>query len=247
MTQRIAYVTSGMGSLGTAICRRLAEDGFKVIAGCGPNSKRKQIWLDDNKKLGFDFIASEGNVADWDSTVKAFEKIRAEVGEVDVLINNAGTARNVLFRDMQPPEWKAVIDINMNSLFNVTRQVVEGMMARGWGRIINISSLNAQVGTIGQVNYSTAKYAVRGFTRALAREVSARGVTVNTVSPGYISTTKLKTVTPVQVIDKIVQEIPVRRLGSPKEIASICAWLASDEAGYATGANFSVNGGMHMS
>lgn len=247
MTQRIAYVTSGMGTLGTAICRRLAKDGFKVIAGCGPNSKRKQDWLDDNKKLGFDFIASEGNVANWESTVKAFEKIRAEVGEVDVLVNNSGTARNALFRDMQPQEWQAVIDTNMNSLFNVTRQVIDGMMSRGWGRIINISSLNAQIGTVGQVNYSTAKYAVRGFTRALAREVSARGVTVNTVSPGYIATSKLKTVTPVQVIDKIVQEIPVRRLGSPQEIASICAWLASDESGYATGANFSVNGGMHMS
>lgn len=188
MTQRIAYVTSGMGSLGTAICRRLAQDGFIVIAGCAPNSGRKASWLEDNKKLGFDFIASEGNVADWDSTVKAFEKIRNEVGEVDVLVNNSGTARNVLFRDMQPQEWQAVIDTNMNSLFNVTRQVVDSMMARGWGRIINISSLNAQIGTVGQVNYSTAKYAVRGFTRALAREVSARGVTVNTVSPGYKQT-----------------------------------------------------------
>ncbi|MHC9061003.1 acetoacetyl-CoA reductase [Pantoea sp. y20] len=246
MTQRIAYVTSGMGSLGTAICRRLAKDGFKVIAGCGPNSQRKAAWLDDNKKLGFDFIASEGNVADWESTVKAFEKIKSEIGEIDVLVNNAGTARNVLFRDMQPQEWQAVINTNMNSLFNVTKQVVDGMMSRGWGRIINISSVNAQIGQTGQVNYSTAKSAVRGFTRALAREVSARGVTVNTVSPGYLATSKLKTVTPVQVIDKIVQEIPVRRLGSPQEIASICSWLASDESGFATGADFSVNGGLHM-
>lgn len=246
MTQRIAYVTSGMGSLGTAICRRLAKDGFKVIAGCGPNSQRKTAWLDDNKKMGFNFIASEGNVADWESTVKAFAKIKAEIGEIDVLVNNAGTARNVLFRDMQPQEWQAVINTNMNSLFNVTKQVVDGMMSRGWGRIINISSVNAQIGQTGQVNYSTAKSAVRGFTRALAREVSARGVTVNTVSPGYLATSKLKTVTPVQVIDKIVQEIPVRRLGSPQEIASICSWLASDESGFATGADFSVNGGLHM-
>jgi acetoacetyl-CoA reductase len=166
---------------------------------------------------------------------------------VDVLINNAGTARNVVFHDMQPNDWTTVIDTNLNSLFNVTKQVIDGMAERGWGRVINISSVNAQLGQVGQVNYSTAKSAIRGFTRALAREVGSRGVTVNTVSPGYIATPKLKSVTTADVMDRIIQDIPARRLGTPEEIAAVCAWLATDEAGYANGADFSLNGGLHMS
>jgi acetoacetyl-CoA reductase len=247
MSKRIAYVTAGMGGLGTAVCQRLAKDGFTVVVGCGPNSPRKTAWLAEQKKLGFDFIASEGNVADWESSKLAFEKITKDVGPVDVLVNNAGTAVNVVFRDMQPDDWKTVIDTNLNSLFNVTKQVIDGMVSRGWGRVINISSVNAQLGQVGQVNYSTAKSAIRGFTRALAKEVGSRGVTVNTVSPGYVGTSKLKSVTTVDAMDRIINEIPSRRLGTPEEIASICAWLASDESGYANGADFSINGGLHMS
>lgn len=247
MAKRIAYVTAGMGGLGTAVCQRLARDGFTVIVGCGPNSPLKTAWLAEQAKLGFSFLASEGNVADWDSCAMAFQKILKDVGPVDVLINNAGTARNVMFRDMQPGDWQTVINTNLNSLFNVTRQVIDGMVSRGWGRVINISSVNAQLGQVGQVNYSTAKSAIRGFTRALAKEVGSRGVTVNTVSPGYIATPKLKSITTVDAMDRLIREVPTRRLGTPEEIASICAWLASDESGYANGADFSINGGLHMS
>jgi acetoacetyl-CoA reductase len=247
MVNKIAFVTAGMGTLGTAVCQRLAKDGFTVVAGCGPNSPVKNAWLAQQKELGFTFIASEGNVADWDSCRRAFEQIKNNVGPVDVLINNAGTARNVVFHDMQPNDWTAVIDTNLNSLFNVTKQVIDGMAERGWGRVINISSVNAQLGQVGQVNYSTAKSAIRGFTRALAREVGPRGVTVNTVSPGYVATAKLQSITTAEAMDRIIQDIPSRRLGTAEEIASMCAWLASEESGYANGADFSLNGGLHMS
>ncbi|NBP20092.1 MAG: SDR family NAD(P)-dependent oxidoreductase, partial [Burkholderiaceae bacterium] len=177
-----------MGGIGTAICQRLSKGGFKVIAGCGPNSPRKDRWIGEQKALGYDFIASEGNVSDWESTKAAFEKVKAEVGRVDVLVNNAGITRDSVFRKMTPEDWKAVIDTNLNSLFNVTKQVIDGMVDNGWGRIINISSVNGQKGQFGQTNYSTAKAGLHGFTMALAQEVASKGVTVNTVSPGYIAT-----------------------------------------------------------
>ena len=246
MAQRIAYVTGGMGGIGTAICQRLHSDGFTVVAGCGPNSPRRAKWIEDQKALGFNFVASEGNVADWESTAKAFDKVKSEVGEIDVLVNNAGITRDVVFRKMTREEWDAVIDTNLTSLFNVTKQVIDGMVNRGWGRIINISSVNGQKGQFGQTNYSTAKAGIHGFTMALAQEVATKGVTVNTVSPGYIGTDMVRAVKP-EVLEKIVASIPVRRLGEPHEIASICAWLASAEAGFSTGADFSLNGGLHMS
>jgi len=245
MTKKIAYVTGGMGGIGTSICQRLARDGFRVVAGCGPNSPRKDTWLAEQKALGFDFVASEGNVGDWDSTVAAFAKVRADVGEVDVLVNNAGITRDGVFRKMTPEDWKAVIDTNLNSLFFVTRQVLDGMLDRGWGRIINISSMNGQKGQFGQTNYSTAKAGMHGFTMALAQEVASKGVTVNTVSPGYIGTDMVRAIRE-DVLAKIVATIPVKRLGTPEEIASMVAWLASDESGFATGADFSLNGGNHM-
>jgi acetoacetyl-CoA reductase len=245
MTKKIAYVTGGMGGIGTSICQRLARDGFQVVAGCGPKSPRKDTWLAEQKALGFDFVASEGNVGDWDSTVAAFAKVRAEVGEVDVLVNNAGITRDGVFRKMTPEDWKAVIDTNLNSLFFVTRQVIDGMLDRGWGRIINISSMNGQKGQFGQTNYSTAKAGMHGFTMALAQEVAGKGVTVNTVSPGYIGTDMVRAIRE-DVLAKIVATIPVKRLGTPDEIASMVAWLASGESGFATGADFSLNGGNHM-
>ena len=245
MAKKIAYVTGGMGGIGTSICQRLAKDGFTVVAGCGPNSPRKDTWLAEQKALGFDFVASEGNVGDWDSTVAAFANVRAEVGEVDVLVNNAGITRDGIFRKMSPEDWKAVIDTNLNSLFFVTRQVLDGMLDRGWGRIINISSMNGQKGQFGQSNYSTAKAGMHGFTMSLAQEVASKGVTVNTVSPGYIGTDMVRAIRE-DVLAKIVATIPVKRLGTPEEIGSMVAWLASDESGFATGADFSLNGGNHM-
>jgi len=244
MAQRIAYVTGGMGGIGTSICQRLSKGGFKVIAGCGPNSPRKDRWIGEQKAQGYEFIASEGNVSDWESTKAAFEKVRAEVGRVDVLVNNAGITRDSVFRKMTPEDWKAVIDTNLNSLFNVTKQVIDGMIDNGWGRIINISSVNGQKGQFGQTNYSTAKAGLHGFTMALSQEVASKGVTVNTVSPGYIATDMVKAIRE-DVLEKIIGTIPVKRLGTPDEIASICAWIASDDGAFSTGADFSLNGGIH--
>lgn len=245
MTKKIAYVTGGMGGIGTSICQRLAKDGFTVVAGCGPNSPRKDRWLAEQKGLGFDFIASEGNVSDWDSTKAAFDKVKAEVGQIDVLVNNAGITKDGVFRKMSAEDWMAVINTNLNSLFFVTKQVVDGMLDRGWGRIINISSMNGQRGQFGQTNYSTAKAGMHGFTMALAQEVASKGVTVNTVSPGYVGTEMVRAIRD-DVLDKIVATIPVKRLGEPEEIASIIAWLACNESGFTTGANFACNGGNHM-
>jgi acetoacetyl-CoA reductase len=244
-TPKLAYVTGGMGGIGTAICKRLCEQGFKVIAGCGPNSPRKERWLGEMRTAGYEVFASEGNVADWDSTVAAFEKVKADHGNVSVLVNNAGITRDGTFVKMSRDDWSAVIDTNLNSLFNVTKQVVAGMVEQGFGRIINISSVNGQKGQFGQTNYSTAKAGLHGFTMALAQELASKGVTVNTVSPGYIGTDMVRAIRP-DVLEKIVGTIPVKRLGTPEEIASICAWLASDESGFSTGADFSLNGGLHM-
>ena len=243
--KRIAYVTGGMGGIGTAICQRLCKEGHTVIAGCGPGSTRKDRWLKEMRDEGFDIHASEGNVSDWESTKHALDAARAEVGPIDILVNNAGITRDGLFQKMTLDAWRAVIDTNLNSLFNVTKQVLDGMVERGWGRIINISSVNGQKGQFGQTNYSTAKAGIHGFTMALAQELATRGVTVNTVSPGYIGTDMVRSIK-AERLEKIVAGIPVKRLGEPAEIASIVAWLAGNESAFATGADFSLNGGLHM-
>lgn len=245
MTQKVAYVTGGMGGIGTSICQALSKAGFIVVAGCGPNSPRKDRWLGEQKELGYEFHASEGNVSDWDSTKAAFDKVKADLGPVSVLVNNAGITKDGMFRKMTLENWKAVIDTNLNSLFFVTKQVVDDMADQGWGRIINISSVNGQKGQAGQTNYSTAKAGMHGFTMALAQELANKGVTVNTVSPGYIATDMVRAIRE-DVLEKIVATIPVKRLGTPEEIASIVTWLASDSAGFTTGANFACNGGNHM-
>ena len=244
MSKRVAYVTGGMGGIGTAICQRLHKDGFKVIAGCGP-TRDYQKWLDEQKAQGYEFHASVGNVADWQSTVDAFAKAKAEHGPIDVLVNNAGITRDRMFLKMTREDWDAVIDTNLNSMFNVTKQVIPDMVERGWGRVIQISSVNGEKGQAGQTNYSAAKAGMHGFTMALAQELAGKGVTVNTVSPGYIGTDMVKAIRP-DVLEKIVATIPVKRLGRPEEIGSIVAWLAGDDAGFTTGANFSCNGGLHM-
>ena len=244
MSQKVAYVTGGMGGIGTAICQRLSKDGFKVIAGCGP-TRDYQKWLDEQKAAGYTFYASVGNVADWQSTVDAFSKAKAEHGPIDVLLNNAGITRDRMFLKMTPEDWQVVIDTNLNSMFNVTKQVVPDMVEKGWGRIVQISSVNGEKGQAGQTNYSAAKAGMHGFTMALAQELAGKGVTVNTVSPGYIGTDMVKAIRP-DVLEKIVATIPVKRLGRPEEIGSIVAWLAGEDSGFTTGADFSCNGGLHM-
>ena len=241
---KVAYVTGGMGGIGTSLCQRLHKDGFTVVAGCGP-SRDHDKWIGEQKALGYTFYTSVGNVADWDSTVEAFKKAKGDHGPIDVLVNNAGITRDGSFRKMSKADWDAVMDTNLNSLFNVTKQVIDDMCDRNFGRIINISSVNGQKGQFGQTNYSTAKAAIHGFTMALAQELAGKGVTVNTVSPGYVGTDMVRAIRP-DVLEKIIATIPVKRLGQPEEIASIVGWIASDEGGYATGADFSLNGGLHM-
>ena len=244
MNQKVAYVTGGMGGIGTAICQRLHKEGYKVIAGCGPTRDHAK-WLAEQQALGFSFHASVGNVGKWDSTVEAFAQTKAEHGSIDLLVNNAGITRDRMFIKMTVEEWDAVIETNLNSMFNVTKQVVGDMVAKGWGRIINISSVNGAKGQAGQTNYSAAKAGMHGFTMALAQELATKGVTVNTVSPGYIGTDMVNAIRQ-DVLEKIIATVPVKRLGQPGEIASIIAWIASDDGGYSTGADFAVNGGLHM-
>ena len=244
MSKKVAYVTGGMGGIGTAICQRLHKDGFTVIAGCGP-TRDFDKWLNEQKALGYTFYASVGNVSSWDSTVEAFAKAKADHGPIDVLVNNAGITRDRMFLKMSRDDWDAVIDTNLNSMFNVTKQVVGDMVERGFGRIVQISSVNGEKGQAGQTNYSAAKAGMHGFTMALAQELANKGVTVNTVSPGYIGTDMVKAIRE-DVLEKIVATIPVKRLGTPEEIGSIVAWLAGEESGFTTGADFSCNGGLHM-
>ena len=245
MSKRVAYVTGGMGGIGTAICQRLHKDGFKVIAGCGP-TRDYQKWLDEQKAAGYTFYASVGNVGDWQSTVDAFSKAKAEHGPIDVLVNNAGITRDRMFLKMTPEDWQVVIDTNLNSMFNVTKQVVPDMVEKGWGRIVQISSVNGEKGQAGQTNYSAAKAGMHGFTMALAREVARKGVTVNSVSPGYVETPITRAM-PDEVRERTVASVPVGRIGQPVDIARAVAFLTADDAGYITGANVPVNGGLFMS
>jgi acetoacetyl-CoA reductase len=242
---RIAFVSGGMGGIGSAICRRFAQSGHTVVAGCLPGYERKQEWLDAMRSQGFRVHAAEGDVAEFDSCAEMFYNVRSIVGPIDILVNNAGITRDAVFKRMTEQDWMAVINTNLNSVFNVTRQVIDGMSERGWGRIINISSVNAIKGQFGQTNYSAAKAGMAGFSKALAQEVVRKGVTVNTVSPGYVETDMVMAIKK-EVRDQIVASIPMGRLAKPEEIAAVVAFLASEEAGYITGANISVNGGMHM-
>jgi len=245
VVSRIAFVSGGMGGIGTAICRRLGAAGHTVIAGCLPGYEQKSEWLERMRVAGHRVHAAEGDVSDFDSCAEMFYQVRSIVGPIDILVNNAGITRDSVFKRMTEQDWMAVINTNLNSVFNVTRQVIDGMVERGWGRVINISSVNAIKGQFGQTNYSAAKAGMAGFAKALAQEVVRKGVTVNTVSPGYVETDMVMAIRK-EVRDQIVAQIPMGRLARPEEIAAVVAFLAGDEAGYITGANISVNGGMHM-
>jgi acetoacetyl-CoA reductase len=246
MTQRIALVTGGMGGLGEAICMKLARMGIKVVVTYSPGNTKYQAWLKDMAGRDYHFHAYACDVSDFDSCQKAVEQIAKEVGPIDILINNAGITRDMTFKKMGKVDWDAVMRTNLDSVFNMTKPVVDQMVERGWGRVINVSSVNGQKGAFGQTNYSAAKAGMHGFTKALALEVAKKGVTVNTISPGYIGTQMVMAI-PKEVLDsKILPQIPVGRLGKPEEVAGLCAYLASDEAAFITGANISINGGQHM-
>ena len=244
--RRIALVTGGMGGLGEAVCIKLAALGDTVVTTYSPANDKKEQWLRDMREKGYEFRAFPCDVSDWESCVACIKRVTAEVGPVDVLVNNAGVTRDMTFRKMDRVNWQAVMHTNLDSCFNMTKQVCDGMVDRGWGRIINISSVNGQKGAFGQTNYSAAKAGMHGFTKALSLEVARKGVTVNTISPGYIGT-KMVMAIPRDVLDsKIIPQIPMGRLGKPEEVAGLVAYLASEEAAFVTGANIAINGGQHM-
>jgi acetoacetyl-CoA reductase len=243
---RIALVTGGMGGLGEAICVKLAALGHNVVTTHSPGNTKASEWLESMQRQGYAFRAYPCDVASFESAATCVKQVVGDLGPIDVLVNNAGITRDMTFRKMDKANWDAVVQTNLDSCFNMTKQVCDGMVDRGWGRIINISSVNGQKGAFGQTNYSAAKAGMHGFTKALALEVARKGVTVNTISPGYIGT-KMVMAIPKDVLDsKIVPQIPMGRLGKPEEVAGLVAYLSSDEAAFLTGANIAINGGQHM-
>ncbi|GAB4177452.1 MAG: beta-ketoacyl-ACP reductase [Rhodocyclaceae bacterium] len=243
---RVALVTGGMGGLGEAVCIKLAALGYRVVTTYSPANTKAEDWLTQMRNMGYGFRAYPCDVADFDSCRKCVATVAAEAGPVDVLVNNAGITRDMTFKKMGKADWDAVLRTNLDSVFNMTKQVIDGMTERRWGRVVNVSSVNGQKGAFGQTNYSAAKAGMHGFTKALALEVAKFGVTVNTISPGYIGT-KMVMAIPQEILEsKILPQIPVARLGKPEEIAGLVAYLASDEAAFVTGANISINGGQHM-
>jgi acetoacetyl-CoA reductase len=246
MKRKIALITGGMGGLGESISTKMSTAGFRVVVTHSPGNKGATTWLAEHKAQGYDFAAFEADVADFDSCARCVSRIQAEVGPVDVLVNNAGITRDTTFKKMSFPEWTAVLKTNLDSVFNMTKPVCDGMVERGWGRIINVSSVNGSKGAFGQTNYAAAKAGMHGFTKSLALEVARKGVTVNTISPGYIGT-KMVMAIPKEVLDtKILPQIPVGRLGKPEEVAGLIIYLCTEEAAFVTGANIAINGGQHM-
>ena len=243
---RVAIVTGGMGGLGEAICIKLSKMNYQVIATYSPGNTKHAAWLAEMQQQGHDFRAVPVDVTDYDSCQKAIAQVVKDVGPIDVLVNNAGITRDTTFRKMDQDAWHAVLNTNLDSVFNMTKHVIEGMAERGWGRVINVSSVNGQKGAFGQTNYSAAKAGMHGFTKAAALEYAKKGVTVNTISPGYIGT-KMVMAIPKEVLDsKIIPQIPIGRLGKPEEVAGLVAYLCSEEAAFVTGANIAINGGQHM-
>jgi len=242
--KKVALVTGGAGGIGTAICRRLAADGFTVTTNYR-NEEKARAWQEHQRQEGFEFDLFFADVSDFEQCGQMIQAIEQKYSRLDVIVNNAGITRDTTLRKMDKEKWDAVLSSNLDSVFNVTRPALEGMIARGYGRIVNISSINGQKGQIGQTNYSAAKAGMHGFTKALAQEVANKGITVNTVSPGYIATEMVMAV-PEPIRDKIVAQIPVGRLGKPEEIAGAVAYLVSDDAAFVTGSDLSINGGQHM-
>jgi len=244
--QKVALVTGGMGGLGEAICIKLAALGNKVVTTYSPSNTKAQEWLRSMNDMGYGFKAYACDVGDFDSCKACVEQIVKDMGPIDVLVNNAGITRDMTFKKMTKADWDIVMHTNLDSVFNMSKQVMDGMTERNWGRIINISSVNGQKGAFGQTNYAAAKAGMHGFTKSLALEVAKKGVTVNTISPGYIGT-KMVMAIPQEVLDsKILPQIPMSRLGKPEEVAGLVAYLSSDEAAFVNGANISINGGQHM-
>ena len=243
--QRNALVTGGMRGLGEAIARALHDAGHGVIVTHTPGNPRVADWLTAQAAQGYEFAAYGVDVSDYESAQALARQLHADDHRIDILVNNAGITRDGTFRKLDKVHWDAVMRTNLDSLFNVTQPFIDAMLERGWGRIINISSVNGSKGQFGQTNYSAAKAGVHGFTKALAQEVARKGVTVNTVSPGYLATEMVMAVRE-DVRQKIIDAIPVGRLGQPAEIAALVTFIASDSAAFMTGSNVAMNGGQHM-
>ncbi|MCU0339398.1 MAG: acetoacetyl-CoA reductase [Spirosomaceae bacterium] len=241
---RIALVTGATGGLGTDMCKKLYDDGYVVVANFRSDEKGRE-WYDERKLEGYDFYMAKGDVTDYEDVGRMIATIKEKIGPISILINNAGITRDKPFWKMDAASWHAVIDTNLTSVFNCSRHVIEDMIAQQFGRIINISSVNGQRGQFGQTNYSAAKAGMHGFTKSLAMEVARKGITVNTISPGYIATDMVMAVKE-EVRNKIVEQIPMGRLGGTEEIAYLVSFLASGKANYITGANYAINGGQHV-
>jgi acetoacetyl-CoA reductase len=246
MATRLALITGGMGGLGETICTKMADAGYRVAVTYSPSNKTVSQWTAEMKSRGYDFRVYACNVADFESSKACVEGVTKDLGHVDILVNNAGITRDMTFRKMTKGDWDAVLHTNLDSVFNMAKQVCDGMVDRGWGRIINVSSVNGSKGAFGQTNYAAAKAGMHGFTKSLALEVAKKGVTVNTISPGYIGT-KMVTAIPKDILDsKILPQIPLGRLGKPEEVAGLIIYLCSEEAAFVNGANIAINGGQHM-
>ncbi|OGA21191.1 MAG: beta-ketoacyl-ACP reductase [Betaproteobacteria bacterium RIFCSPLOWO2_02_FULL_65_24] len=246
MTQRVALITGGMGGLGEVISTKMADSGYRVVVTHSRTNKNAEKWLGTMKSMGYDFKAYPCDVSDYDDCRACVEQVLKTVGPVDILVNNAGITRDMTFRKMAKADWDVVMRTNLDSVFNMTKQVCDGMVDRNWGRIINVSSVNGSKGAFGQTNYAAAKAGMHGFTKSLALEVARKGVTVNTISPGYIGT-KMVTAIPADILEsKIIPQIPVGRLGKPEEVAGLIIYLCSEEAAFVNGANIAINGGQHM-
>jgi len=239
---KVAIVTGGTGAIGTAICKALADAGAKVATNYRSEEKMKK--LRDGMK-NREIFGHKCDVTEFDACRQFVETVEKELGHVDILVNNAGITMDTTLRKMTWEQWNTVLKTNLDSVFNMSRQVVQGMTDRGWGRIVNISSINGQKGQIGQCNYSAAKAGMHGFTMALAQEVARKGVTVNTLSPGYIGTEMVMAV-PEEILNQIVAQIPVGRLGTVEEVAFVVTFLCSPQAAFITGADVAANGGQHM-
>jgi len=247
MKNRIALITGGMGGLGETISTKMADAGYTVAITFSPSNKTSEAWLSDMKAKGYAFKAYPCDVTEFESAKSCCAKVAADLGPIDILINNAGITKDTTFRKMDKAAWDAVIRTNLDSVFNMTKQVYDGMMDRGWGRIINVSSVNGSKGAFGQTNYAAAKAGMHGFTKSLALESAKKGVTVNTISPGYIGTKMVMAIDKTVLDTKILPQIPIARLGKPEEVAGLIIYLCSEEAAFVTGANIAINGGQHMS
>jgi acetoacetyl-CoA reductase len=248
MKGRVALVTGGTGGIGTAICQQLAKEGARVVAGYnrgGPQAERAKAWQRKQREAGFKFDIMYGDVANYESSLAMVNAIESTIGSIEILVNNAGITRDAVLKKMELAQWMTVLRTNLDGIFNVSRAVIEGMLARGYGRIVSISSVNGQKGQFGQTNYAAAKAGIVGFTKSLAQEVAAKGITVNCISPGYVSTDMVNKVAE-DILRQIVSNIPVGRLAEPHEIARAVTFLADEKSGFITGANLAINGGQYM-